>query len=120
LESGATLAHAQPRGEFDAHRQSDHKLRYATTDSGNPGHPAEFRIQSGKGRDASPRGKTWYVFPDAAHNQIYAGNSNQYQSFRLAYQDEQLTNGETGEANLAEDSAEWDAWDALGVWGGPY
>jgi hypothetical protein len=64
-------------------------------------------------------GRTWYVFPDAAHNRIYVGNSNQYQSFLLTYQDEQLTNGETGEANLAKDSAEWDAWNALGVWGGP-
>jgi hypothetical protein len=65
------------------------------------------------------KGKTWYVFPDAAHNQIYVGNSNQYQSFKPTYQDEQLTNGETGEVNMAEDSAEWGAWDALGVFGGP-
>jgi hypothetical protein len=66
------------------------------------------------------KGKTWYVFPDAAHNQIYLGNSNQYQSFLLTYKDEQLTNGEIGETNMAEDSAEWGVWDALGVWGGPY
>jgi hypothetical protein len=66
------------------------------------------------------KGKTWYVFPDATHNQIYVGNSNQYQSFQLTYQDEQLTNSEVGNVNMAEDSAEWGAWDALGVWGGPY
>ena len=76
------------------------------------------KLPRGRVTVVNRKGKNWYVFPDAAHNQAYIGNSNQYQSFRLSYQDEQLTNGETGEANLAKDSAEWDAWNALGVWGG--
>lgn len=66
------------------------------------------------------KGKTWYVFPDLAHNQAYVGTADQYQSFKLSYSDEQLSNGEVGQADLAEDSAEFAAWDALGVWGGPY
>ncbi|HTQ52545.1 MAG TPA: hypothetical protein VMJ12_17695 [Candidatus Acidoferrales bacterium] len=66
------------------------------------------------------KGKTWYVFPDIPRNQAYVGTSDQYQSFQVSYQDEQLTGGQIGAANVAMDSAEWDAWDALGVWGGPY
>jgi hypothetical protein len=77
-------------------------------------------LPRGKVTVVNRKGKTWYVFPDAAHNQIYVGNSNQYQSFKLTYQDEQLTNGEVGNVNMAEDSAEWGAWDALGAFGGPY
>jgi len=76
------------------------------------------KLPRGRVTVVNRKGKNWYVFPDAAHNQAYVGNSNQYQSFQLSYQDEQLTNGEIGEANLAKDSAEWDAWNALGVWGG--
>ena len=77
------------------------------------------KLPRGRVTVVNRKGKTWYVFPDITHNQAYVGNQNQYQSFLLTYQDEQLTNGEIGEANMAKDSAEWAAWDALGVWGGP-
>jgi hypothetical protein len=78
------------------------------------------KLPPGKFTVVNRKGKTWYVFPDTAHDRAYVGNPSQYASFRQSYQDEQLTSGETGEVNLAKDSAEWDAWDALGVWGGPY
>ena len=77
------------------------------------------KMRPGKFTVVNRKGKTWYVFPDLTHNQAYVGNADQYQSFQLSYQDEKLTGDETGEANLAKDSAEWDAWNALGVWGGP-
>jgi len=78
------------------------------------------KLPPGKFTVVNRKGKTWYVFPDLSHNQAYVGTPDQYQSFKLSYQDEQLTGSEMGEANLAQDSAEWGAWDALGVWGGPY
>jgi len=78
------------------------------------------KLPPGKFTVVNRKGKTWYVFPDHPHNQAYVGTPDQYQSFKLSYSDEQLTNGETGQVNLAKDSAEWGAWDALGVWGGPY
>jgi hypothetical protein len=77
------------------------------------------KLRPGKFSVVNRKGRTWYVFPDLAHNQAYVGNADQYQSFQQSYQDEQLTNDETQEVNLAKDSAEWDAWNALGVWGGP-
>jgi hypothetical protein len=77
------------------------------------------KLRPGKFAVVNRKGKTWYVFPDLAHNQAYVGNAGQYQSFQQSYQDEQLTNDETQQVNLAKDSAEWDAWNALGVWGGP-
>jgi hypothetical protein len=78
------------------------------------------KLPPGKFSVVHRKGKTWYVFPDLAHNQAYVGNQDQYESFKQSYSDEQLTNAQVGNANLAEDSAEWGAWDALGVWGGPY
>jgi hypothetical protein len=78
------------------------------------------KLPRGKFSVVHRNGKTWYVFPDLAHNQAYVGNQDQYESFKQSYSDEQLTNAQVGNANLAQDSAEWGAWDALGVWGGPY
>lgn len=78
------------------------------------------KLPPGRVTVVNHKGKTWYVFPDKALNQAYVGNLSQYQSFHQTYQDEQLTNGGIGDVNMVKDSAEWDAWDALGVWGGPY
>ena len=78
------------------------------------------KLPPGKFTVVNRKGKTWYVFPDLPHNQAYVGTPDQYQSFKLSYSDEQLTGAQLGNVNLAEDSAEWGAWDALGVWGGPY
>ena len=89
-----------------------------------PSTPAQLallkKLPPGKLTVVNHKGKNWYVFPDAAHNLAYVGTPDQYQSFLQSYQDEQLTNGGIGAVNMAKDSAEWDAWDALGVWGGPY
>ena len=78
------------------------------------------KLPPGKFTVVNRKGKTWYVLPDLPHNQAYVGTPDQYQSFKQSYSDEQLTGSEVGEANLAQDSAEFAAWDALGVWGGPY
>jgi len=64
----------------------------------------------GKITTVNRNGKTWYIFPDAAHNQIYVGNQNQYQSFRQSYQDAQLTGAQIGMTNLREDSVGWNSW----------
>ena len=89
-----------------------------------PSTPAQqallIKLPPGRVTVVNHKGKTWYIYPDKAHNQAYVGNLGQYQSFKQSYSDEQLTNSETGDLNMAEDSAEWDAWDALGVFGGPY
>src|SRR5215472_10562689 len=43
------------------------------------------KLPRGRVTVVNRKGKNWYVFPDAAHNQAYVGNSNQYQSFKLSY-----------------------------------
>ena len=55
-------------------------------------------------------GKTYYVYPDAAHNRLYVGNQNQYLSYRQSYQDEQLSSGQVQGADLQEDAVFWDLW----------
>jgi hypothetical protein len=54
--------------------------------------------------------KTYYVYPDAAHDRIYVGNRNQYLAYRQYYQDEQLSNGQIEGADLHEDAAIWSFW----------
>lgn len=54
--------------------------------------------------------KTYYVFPDAAHNRLYVGNHSQYLSFLQSCQDEQLSSGQMEGADLQEDGAIWSFW----------
>jgi len=61
-------------------------------------------------------GKIWYVYPDAAHQQLYVGNPAQYQTYRQYYQNEQLMDEQLETTNLREDSAGWNSW-AFGDFG---
>jgi hypothetical protein len=54
--------------------------------------------------------KTYYVFPDAAHNRLYVGNHSQYLSFLQSFQDEQMSSGQMEGADLQEDAAIWSFW----------
>jgi len=56
------------------------------------------------------QGKVWYVFPDAARQQLYVGNSFQYQNFQGYAQDAMLMHAQLETANLTEDSAGWSSW----------
>jgi len=72
------------------------------------------KLPRGKIMVANRNGKIWYVYPDAARSQIFVGDPNQYQSFRLSYQDEQLTDARSDESS--EPAAEvvwiiWGSWD---------
>jgi len=58
-------------------------------------------------------GKTWYVYPDAAREQIYVGNQSQFQSFRQTMQDEKLVTWQDEAAHSdggSGDSGEWVVW----------
>jgi len=52
-------------------------------------------------------GKTWYVYPDRARQQLYVGNPDQYQAYRRAYQDAQIVQGQVDSVLLHEDSVTW-------------
>jgi hypothetical protein len=65
-------------------------------------------------------GRTYYVFPDAAHNQAYVGGPKEYQ----AYQQLRLANNIAQEnietAQMYQDAAmQWGAWGGWGAGWGP-
>jgi hypothetical protein len=60
-------------------------------------------------------GKTCYVFPDVAHNQIYVGSPKQYQSYQQILADYKLTGGPLEAAKI--DQAEISSWvDQSNLW----
>jgi hypothetical protein len=63
-------------------------------------------------------GKTYYVFPDAAHNQAYVGGPKQYEAYRQLRLQKKLADEklEAAEMNL-EATMNWDAWGGWGAWG---
>jgi hypothetical protein len=61
-------------------------------------------------------GKTYYVFPDAAHNQAYVGGPTQFQSYLQMRLANKLANENLEAAEMNQDaSLDWGAW---GGWGG--
>ena len=63
-------------------------------------------------------GKTYYVFPDVAHNQAYVGGPKQYQAYQQLRLSNKLAteNLEAAEMNQAA-SMDWGAWGGWGMWG---
>jgi hypothetical protein len=59
-------------------------------------HDKIARIQRG--------GKTYYVFPDTAHQKLYVGNADQYQSYVNALQDAKLASGISRTPFVVEDA----------------
>ena len=63
-------------------------------------------------------GKTYYVFPDAAHNQAYVGGPKQYQAYRQIRLKKKLANEKLEAAEMNMDaSMNWGAWGGWGGWG---
>ncbi len=62
-------------------------------------------------------GRTYYVFPDAPHNQAYVGGLTQYQAYRQLRLAKQLSNEnlEAAEMNQEASMMDWGGW---GGWGG--
>jgi hypothetical protein len=61
-------------------------------------------------------GKTYYVFPNAAHNQAYVGGPKQYQAYRQLRLQKQMADEkvEAAEMNLEASEMDWGGW---GAWG---
>jgi hypothetical protein len=75
-----------------------------------PGHVAQIH----KG------GKTFYVFPDAAHNQAYVGGPHQYQAYQQYRLQHQLAQQQLETAEMYQDSMMgWGGWGGWGVGWGP-
>jgi hypothetical protein len=67
-------------------------------------------------------GKTYYIFPDPAHNQAYVGGPKQYRHYQELRATNKLAQENLETAEMYQDSAmEWSLWGGwgagMGVWG---
>ena len=63
--------------------------------------------------------KTYYVFPDPAHNQAYVGGPKEYRAYQQIRADKKLAREDLQDAEMYQDaSMEWSVWEGgEGVWG---
>src|SRR6266536_6564686 len=63
--------------------------------------------------------KTYYVFPDPAHNQAYVGGPKEYRAYQQIRADKKLAREELQDAEMYQDATmEWSGWEGgEGVWG---
>jgi hypothetical protein len=63
--------------------------------------------------------KTYYVFPDPAHNQAYVGGPKEYQAYQQLRAENKLTKEDLQDAEMYQDATmEWSLWEGgEGVWG---
>lgn len=88
------------------------------------------KLPPGKVTMIQKAGKTYYIFPDPAHNQAYVGGPKQYRHYQELRATNNLAQENLETAEMYQDSAMqwslWGGWGAgLGVWGpmggpGPY
>src|SRR6266404_9473506 len=75
-----------------------------------PGHVAMINRQ----------GRTYYIFPDAAHNQAYVGGPQEYQAYQQLRVANKLANENLETAELYQDPVmNWGAWRGWGAGWGP-
>jgi hypothetical protein len=76
-------------------------------------------LPPGKVTRVQRSGKTYYVFPDVAHNQIYVGSPKEYRNYQQIHSDLQLSNEQFKDARLTQDAPsdydDWGGWDVV-IW----
>ena len=87
-------------------------------------------LPPGKVTMIQKKGKTYYIFPDPAHNLAYVGGPKQYQQYQQLRIDNKLAKESLETADVYQDAemqwSVWGGWDAgLGAYGpmggpGPY
>jgi len=87
-------------------------------------------LPTGKVTMVQKAGKTYYIFPDPAHNQAYVGGPKQYRQYQQLRTDNRLAKESLETADMYQDTemewSVWGGWDAgLGSYGpmggpGPY
>ena len=82
----------------------------------------EQRLKSlppGKISTVQRNGKTYYVFPDAAHNQIYLGTPDEYQNYRQIVADSKIAAENRVDAEMGaaggDDWNDWDSWEVITI-----
>ena len=84
-------------------------------------------LPPGKVTMIQKKGKTYYIFPDPAHNQAYVGGPRQYRHYQQLRADNKLANENLETAEMYQDAtmewSVWGGWDAgigsFGPMGGP-
>jgi hypothetical protein len=78
------------------------------------------KLPPGKVAQINKAGKTYYVFPDAAHNQAYVGGPKQYQAYQQLRLQNKLAEQNLETAEMYQDSMMgWGAWGGWGMGWGP-
>ncbi|MEJ0089349.1 MAG: hypothetical protein WDM80_06335 [Limisphaerales bacterium] len=74
-------------------------------------------LPPGKITTVQRNGKTYYVFPDVAHNRIYLGTPNEYQNYRQIVADSKIAAQDRMSAEMEADGAydwnDWDSWEVI-------
>src|SRR5256885_14929792 len=66
------------------------------------------------------KGRTYYIFPDAAHNQAYVGGPKQYQEYQQLRTEKKLAKEDLETAQMYQDSEmDWGGWGGWGAGWGP-
>ncbi|MGB9474933.1 MAG: hypothetical protein WCE87_07670 [Candidatus Udaeobacter sp.] len=79
-------------------------------------------LPPGKVTMVQKAGKTYYIFPDPAHNQAYVGGPKQYRQYQQLRADNKLAKESLESAEMYQDASMqwsvWGGWDAgLGSYG---
>jgi len=85
------------------------------------------KLPPGKVTMIQKKGKTYYIFPDPAHNLAYVGGPRQYQQYQQLRTDNRLAKESLESAEMYQDTemewSGWGGWDAgfgsFGPMGGP-
>src|SRR5258705_10195376 len=69
------------------------------------------KLPPGKIAMIQKAGKTYYIFPDVAHNQAYVGGPKEYEAYRQLRAENKLANENYETAVIYQDEAmNWGAW----------
>ena len=73
-------------------------------------------LAPGKITSVQKKGTTYFVFPDAKHNQLYVGTQTQYTAYQNLRLKQQLSNENLMAAEINQNTAQsWNTWGT--VWG---
>src|SRR6266436_9452510 len=69
------------------------------------------KLPPGKVTMIQKGGKTYYIFPDPAHNQAYVGRPKEYQTYLQMRADKKLAKESLETAEMSQDaSMQWSVW----------
>ena len=78
------------------------------------------QLQPGHVAMVQKQGRTFYIFPDAAHNQAYVGGPHEYQAYQQMRAVNNIANEQLETAEMYQDAEmQWGAWGGWGMGWGP-